>query len=63
MHRHHLGVDANSIFTEGIQAVGDLDEGKWGRRFRVEIPLDGVGSFVHVERIWARHGEKLLSMT
>lgn len=60
MHRHHLGVDADSIFTEGVQAVGDLDERERGRRFRVEILLDRVGSFVHIEGIWVRHGEKLL---
>lgn len=58
MHRHHLGVDADSIFPEGVQAVGDLHEGQWGRRFWIKVLLDRVGPFVHVEGIWARHGVK-----
>ena len=51
MHGHHLRIHTDPIFAVGVETVGDLNQGQWGRGLRVEVIPDGVWTPVDVERV------------
>lgn len=55
MHRHHLGIDADTITAIWVNGLGDLNKGQRRRVVGVKILTDRVRSFKDIEMFRASH--------
>src|SRR5262245_32701137 len=55
VHRHHLGVDADAVSPEWVEAFRNLHQRHGRMAFWVKVVLDGLGARVDIEVIRPLH--------